>query len=97
MEEEELIDVIYNMQEEGCLAELSKEEKDIINRMKLTENENLLNNEIDKIEDETVKQTIKKLLKLTLEDVSEKNSATLKKYYKTGFKSGVRFLIEGLS
>lgn len=97
MEYEELIDVIYNIQEEGCLAELSEEEKEIINRIKLIDNENLLNIEIDKIENEVVKQTIKKLLKLTLEDISERNSATLKKYHKTGFKSGVRFLIECLS
>ena len=97
MEEEELINAIYNFQEDGCLAVQNEEEKEITIRIKTIGNEVLLNREIEKIENEVVKQTIKKLLKLTIEDYSEKNSATLKKYYKTGFKSGVRFLIECLS
>ena len=57
-------------------------------------NEEKLRKFIDSIYNQKLKNKINNLLELTLEDMLKRESASLDKYYKQGFKDGINLLIE---
>ena len=95
MPEETLLNSIYWEREQGKLAKRSEYEKEISDEIKRDGNEDKLRDLIDnKIYNKKLSKKINNLLDVTLEDMLKRESATLDKYYKQGFKDGINLLIE---
>ena len=95
MPEETLLNSIYWDREQEKLAKRSDYEKRISDEIKRDGNEDKLRDLIDnKIYNKKLSKKINNLLDLTLEDMLKRESATLDKYYKQGFKDGINLLIE---
>lgn len=97
MPKEKLLESIYWDREQGELSKRSEYEKEVIYEIKRDGNEEKLRELIEKIYNKKLSKKIDKYLDLTLEDVLKKQSATLDKYYKQGFKDGICLLIECIS
>lgn len=97
MPKETLLESIYWDREQGELTKKSEYEKEVRNEIQLDNNEDKLRELIDKkIYNKKLNKKFNYLLDLTLEDMLKKESATLDKYYKQGFKDGINLLIECL-
>lgn len=97
MPKETLLESIYWDREQGELTKKSEYEKEVRNEIQLNNNEDKLREFIDKkIYNKKLNKKFNYLLDLTLEDMLKKESATLDKYYKQGFKDGINLLIECL-
>jgi hypothetical protein len=97
MPKETLLESIYWDREQGVLTTRSEFEKEVSYEIKKDGNEEKLRELIDKIYNQRLRNKIDKYLDLTLEDMLKKESATLDKYYKQGFKDGINLLIECIS
>lgn len=97
MPKEKLLESIYWDREQGELSKRSEYEKEVIYEIKRDGNEEKLRELIEKIYNKKLSKKIDKYLDLTLEDMLKKESATLDKYYKQGFKDGICLLIECIS
>lgn len=97
MPKETLLESIYWDREQGVLANRSELEKEISYEIQKDGNEEKLRELIDKIYNQRLRNKIDKYLDLTLEDMLKRESATLDKYYKQGFKDGINLLIECIS
>ena len=97
MPKETLLESIYWDREQGELTKKSEYEKEVRNEIQLNNNEDKLREFIDKkIYNKKLNKKFNYLLDLTLEDMLKRESATLDKYYKQGFKDGINMLIECL-
>lgn len=97
MPKETLLESIYWDREQGELTKKSEYEKEVRNEIQLNNNEDKLREFIDKkIYNKKLNKKFNYLLDLTLEDMLKRESATLDKYYKQGFKDGINLLIECL-
>ena len=97
MPKETLLESIYWDREQGELTKKSEYEKEVRNEIQLDNNEDKLRELIDKkIYNKKLNKKFNYLLDLTLEDMLKRESATLDKYYKQGFKDGINLLIECL-
>lgn len=97
MLKETLLESIYWDREQGVLANRSELEKEVSYEIQKDGNEEKLRELIDKIYNQRLRNKIDKYLDLTLEDMLKRESATLDKYYKQGFKDGINLLIECIS
>lgn len=97
MPKEKLLESIYWDREQEELSKRSEYEKEVIYEIKRDGNEEKLRELIEKIYNKKLSKKIDKYLDLTLEDMLKKQSATLDKYYKQGFKDGICLLIECIS
>ncbi len=97
MPKETLLESIYWDREQGVLANRSELEKEVSYEIQKDGNEEKLRELIDKIYNQRLRNKIDKYLDLTLEDMLKRESATLDKYYKQGFKDGINLLIECIS
>ena len=97
MPKETLLESIYWDREQGDLANRSELEKEVSYEIQKDGNEEKLRELIDKIYNQRLRNKIDKYLDLTLEDMLKRESATLDKYYKQGFKDGINLLIECIS
>ena len=96
MPKETLLESIYWDREQGDLANRSELEKEVSYEIQKDGNEEKLRELIDKIYNQRLRNKIDKYLDLTLEDMLKRESATLDKYYKQGFKDGVRFMLKNI-
>ena len=97
MPKETLLESIYWDREQGELTKKSEYKKEVRNEIQLNNNEDKLREFIDKkIYNKKLNKKFNYLLDLTLEDMLKRESATLDKYYKQGFKDGINLLIECL-
>lgn len=94
MPKETILDSIFDDRDQGLLAKRSEDEKEIEYEIKMDGNEEKLRKFIDSIYNQKLKNKINNLLELTLEDMLKRESASLDKYYKQGFKDGINLLIE---
>lgn len=94
MQKETLLESIYSDRIQGVLSTRSEYEKEVYYEIKRDGNEEKLRELIDKIYNERLKNKIGKYLELTLDDMLKRESATLDKYYKQGFKDGINLLID---
>lgn len=94
MGKETLLESIYSDRTQGVLSTRSEYEKEVYYEIKRDGNEEKLRELIDKIYNERLKNKIGKYLELTLDDMLKRESATLDKYYKQGFKDGINLLID---
>ncbi len=94
MPKQTLLETIYWDREQDVLGKRSEYEKEISYEIKREGNEEKLRELIEKLYNQKLKKNINKYLDLTLEDMLKKESATLDKYYKQGFKDGINLLIE---
>ena len=95
MQKETLLETIYLEREQGELAKRSEYEKEVSQEIKRDGNEDKLRELIDtKIYNKKLCKKINNLIDYTLEDMLKRESATLDKYYKQGFKDGINLLIE---
>ena len=94
MSKETILDSIFDDRDQGLLAKRSEYEKKIEYEIKMDGNEEKLRKFIDSIYNQKLKNKINNLLELTLEDMLKRESASLDKYYKQGFKDGINLLIE---
>lgn len=94
MQKETLLESIYSDRAQGVLSTRSEYEKEVYFEIKRDSNEEKLRELIDKIYNERLKNKIGKYLELTLDDMLKRESATLDKYYKQGFKDGINLLID---
>ena len=97
MPKETLLESIYWDRDQGVLANRSELEKEVSYEIQKDGNEEKLRELIDKIYNQRLRNKIDKYLDLTLEDMLKRESATLDKYYKQGFKDGINLLIECIS
>lgn len=97
MPKETFLESIYWDREQGVLANRSELEKEVSYEIQKDGNEEKLRELIDKIYNQRLRNKIDKYLDLTLEDMLKRESATLDKYYKQGFKDGINLLIECIS
>jgi predicted metal-dependent hydrolase len=97
MPKETFLESIYWDREQGVLANRSELEKEVSYEIQKDGNEEKLRKLIDKIYNQRLRNKIDKYLDLTLEDMLKRESATLDKYYKQGFKDGINLLIECIS
>lgn len=94
MPKETVLDSIFDDRDQGLLAKRSEYEKEIEYEIKMDSNEEKLRKFIDSIYNQKLKNKINNLLESTLEDMLKRESASLDKYYKQGFKDGINLLIE---
>lgn len=94
MPKETVLDSIFDDRDQGLLAKRSEYEKEIEYEIKMDGNEEKLRKFIDSTYNQKLKNKINNLLELTLEDMLKRESASLDKYYKQGFKDGINLLIE---
>lgn len=94
MPKETILDSIFDDRDQGLLAKRSEYEKEIEYEIKMDGNEEKLRKFIDSIYNQKLKNKINNLLESTLEDMLKRESASLDKYYKQGFKDGINLLIE---
>ena len=94
MPKETVLDSIFDDRDQGLLAKRSEYEKEIEYEIKMDGNEEKLRKFIDSIYNQKLKNKINNLLESTLEDMLKRESASLDKYYKQGFKDGFNLLIE---
>ena len=94
MSKETILDSIFDDRDQGLLAKRSEYEKEIEYEIKMDGNEEKLRKFIDSIYNQKLKNKINNLLESTLEDMLKRESASLDKYYKQGFKDGINLLIE---
>lgn len=94
MPKETVLDSIFDDRDQGLLAKRSEYEKEIEYEIKMDGNEEKLRKFIDSIYNQKLKNKINNLLESTLEDMLKRESASLDKYYKQGFKDGINLLIE---
>lgn len=84
-----IIEIIYWDRAQGILMKKSKEEKQIDNEIKMNKHEEKLRELIDKVYSDRLKKQLNKYVDLTFEDLLARDSATMEKYYKQGFKDGM--------
>lgn len=94
MPKETILDSIFDDRDQGLLAKRSEYEKEIEYEIKMDGNEEKLRKFIDSIYNQKLKNKINNLLESTLEDMLKRESVSLDKYYKQGFKDGINLLIE---
>lgn len=93
-EKQSMLDIIFCEREKEELCELTKEEKELIQKIRETDNSGELNRQLQKINDEKLKNKIDTLIDFSLQDVADQMSLELEKYYKSGFKDGVKLMNE---
>lgn len=89
-----LLDEFFFEREQEVLCEITAEEKEVIEKVRKSGNEEKLNLLLEKIENKELAENLSKVIDLVVDDVMMQLSTNLKKYYQTGFKDAIKLMKE---
>jgi len=91
-----LLDEIFYEREQEVLCKITAEEREVIDKVRQSGNEEKLNVLLEQVTDEELSENLSKAIDFVIDDVSMQLSANLKKYYQTGFKDAINLIKECL-